>query len=109
MSDIKLTAKDRLAVAGAPLGDAVKRHHLSTQIKEPDKKSNSVEHLDTLHDPYLLQNCFSVPKLYFFEKSTCFAEKTLSKHYDDSWNESLSKVKNMFFTDILLTQSVLPS
>ena len=66
MSNIKLTEKDQLAVAGAPLGDAVKRHHLSTQIKEPDKKSNGVEHLDTLDDPYLLQNCLSVPKLYFF-------------------------------------------
>ena len=30
LSDIKLTAKNRLAVAGAPLGDAVKRDHLST-------------------------------------------------------------------------------
>ena len=77
MSNIKLTEKDQLAVAGAPLGDAVKRYHLSTQIKEPDKKSNSVEHLDALHDLYLLPKYFSMPKLFcFLRTSTCFAEKT---------------------------------
>ena len=89
---IKVTAKDQLVILGATLQDAVKRDPLSTKIEGHCKISNTVEHLDAHYGFPLLQNSFSIPKLYSLRTSTCFAEKDLLKQYD-ILKKALSKVQ----------------
>ena len=107
---IKVTAKDKFIILGAPLGDAVKRDLLSSNIEELDKISNTVEHPDAHYGFDLLRNCFNLLELlYILKTSTCFAQKDLLKQHDDILKKVLSKVTNVCFTNNLFNQSDLPS
>ena len=58
----------------------------------------------------MLKNCFSLPKLlYFLRTSKCFSHPALSEKYDKTVRDGLSKVCNMIFDDISSTQLALPA
>ena len=81
---IEETAKYQLVISVAPLEDAVKRNFLSTKIDDLHEISNPIEHLDAHYVFLPMHNCFSMPRLlYFLRTSTCFAEKGLLKQNDD--------------------------
>ena len=57
----------------------------------------------------MLKNCFSLPKLlYFLRTSTCFNHPALLEKYDKTVRDGLSKVCNVNFDDISSTQLALP-
>ena len=58
----------------------------------------------------MLKNCFSLPKLlYFLRTSTCFNHPALLEKYDKTMRDGLSKVCNVNSDDISSTQLALPA
>ena len=59
---------------------------------------------------FLLKNCFSLPKLlYFLRTSTCFNHPALFEKYDKTVRHELSKVCNVIFDDFSSTQVAQPA
>ena len=58
----------------------------------------------------MLKNCFSLPKLlYFLKTSTCYNHPVLSEKFDKTVRDGLSKVCNVNFDDISSTQLAPPA
>ena len=58
----------------------------------------------------MLKNCFSLPMLLFFLRtSTCFNHPALLAKYDKTVRDGLSKMCNVNFDDISSTQLSLPA
>ena len=58
----------------------------------------------------MLKNCFSLPKLlYFLRTSKCFNHLALLEKYDKTVRDGLSKVCNVNFDDFSSTQLALPA
>ena len=73
------------------------------------KDSEVVTKLDAHYGFYLLKNCFSLPKLlYFLRTSPCFEELDLLQLYDSIIRKSLSKICNVNFNESSYTQAILP-
>ena len=59
---------------------------------------------------FMLKNCFSLPKLiYFLRTSTCFNHPALLDKYDKTVRDGLSKVCTVNFDDNSSTQLALPA
>ena len=72
------------------------------------KISEVVTKLDAHYSFYLLKNCFSLPKLvYFLRTSPCFEEVDLLQQYDSIIRKSLSKICNVNFDESSYTQAIL--
>ena len=66
--------------------------------------------LDAHYGFFLLKNCFSMPKLlYFLRTSAGFNNPALLEWYDKTVREGLSKVCKVNFKDISSTQLALPA
>ena len=64
--------------------------------------------LDAHYAFYLLKNCFSLPKLLYFPRtSPCFEELDLLQQYDSIIRKSLSKNCNVNFNESSYTQAIL--
>ena len=58
----------------------------------------------------MLKDCFSLPKLlYFLRTSICFHHPALLKKYDKTVRNGLSKVCNVNFANLSTTQLALPA
>ena len=75
------------------------------------KKGNGiVEKLDAHYGFFMMKNCFSLPKLlYFLRTSTCFNHPALMEKYDKTVRDGLFKVCNVNFYKISSTQMALPA
>ena len=81
---------------------------LDEKIKELEKISNVIDKLDAHYDFYLLKNCFSMPKLlYFLRTSPCFLQNDFLERYDKLLRNSLCKVTNVKLDDNQFLQAVL--
>ena len=76
---------------------------------ELQRLSEVVTKLDAHYAFYLLKNCFSLHKLwYFLRTSPCFEELDLLQQYDSIIRKSLSKISNVYFNESSYTQAILP-
>ena len=83
---------------------------MEKKIDELEKVNGIVEKLDAHYGFFMLKNCFSLPKLlYFLRTSTCFNHPALLEKYDKTVRDGLSKVCNVNFDDISSTQLALPA
>ena len=83
---------------------------MEKKINELEKVNGIVEKLDAHYGFFMLKNCFSLPKLlYFLRTSTCFNHPALLEKYDKTVRDGLSKVCNVNFDDISSTQLALPA
>ena len=83
---------------------------MEKKINELEKVNGIVEKLDAHYGFFILKNCFSLPKLlYFLRTSTCFNHPALLEKYDKTVRDGLSKVCNVNFDDISTTQLALPA
>ena len=77
------------------------RNHKQTFWKkniELEKVNGIVEKLDVHYGFFMLKNCFSLPKLlYFLRTSTSFNHPALFEKYDKTVRNGLSKVCNVNF------------
>ena len=81
---------------------------MEKNINELEKVNGIVEKLDAHYSFSMLKNCFSLPKLlYFLRTSTCFNHPVLLEKYDKTVCDGLSKVCNVNFDDISSTQLAL--
>ena len=107
---IKTPKKDELIILGSPLGLKSKADLLEKKIFELEKVNGIVEKLDAHNGFFVLKNCFSLPKLlYFLRTSTCFNHPALLEKYDKTVRVGVSKVCNVNFDDISSTQLALPA
>ena len=83
---------------------------LEKKINEVKKVSGIVEKLDSHYVFLMLKNCFNLPKLLFFLRTTTlFIHPALLAKYDKTVRDGLSKVCNVNFDDISSTQLALPT
>ena len=87
------------------MGANARRVLLNKKMIELQRLSKVVAH----YGFYLLKNCFSLPKLlYFLRTSPCFEELDLLQQYDSIIRKSLSKICNVNFNESSYTQAILP-
>ena len=80
---IKTPKKDELIILGSPLGPKSQADLLEMKINELEKINGIVEKLDAHHSFFMLRNCFSLPKLlYFLRTSACFNYPALLEKND---------------------------
>ena len=107
---IKTPKKDELIIHGSPLGPKSQADLLEKKINELEKVNGIVEKLDAHYGFFMLNNCFSLPKLlYFLRTSTCFNRPVFLEKYDKTVRDGVSKVCNVNFDDISRTQLALPA
>ena len=81
---------------------------LEKKINELENVNGIVENLDAHYGFFMLKNCFSLPKLfYFLRTSTCLNHPALLEKQDKTVRDGLSKVCNVNFDDISSTQLAL--
>ena len=69
-----------------------------------------IEKLDAHYGFFMLKNCFSLPKLlYFLRTSTCFNHPALLEKYDKIVRAGISKACNVNSDDILSIELALPA
>ena len=97
---IKVEDHENLEILGSPMGANARRVLLNKKMIELQRLSEVVTKLDAHYVFYLLKNCFSLPKLlYFLRTSHCFEELDLLQQYDSIIRKSLSKVCNVNFNE----------
>ena len=107
---IKRPKKDELIFLGSPLGPKSQADLLEKKIKELEKVNGIVEKLVAHYGFFMLNNCFSLPKLlYFLRTTTYFNHPALLEKYDKTVGDGLSKVYNVNYDDISSTQLALPA
>ena len=107
---IKTPKKDELIILDSPLGPKTQVDLLEKKINQLEKVNGIVEKLDAHHGFFMMKNCFNLPMLlYFLRTSTCFIHPALLEKYDKTVRDKLSKVCNVNFDDILSTQLALPA
>ena len=89
------------------------RNHKLTywkKINELENVSGLLKKLDAHYGFFMLEKCFSLPKLlYFLRTSTCFNHPALLEKYDKTVRDGLPEVCNVNFDDIPSTQLALPA
>ena len=77
---------------------------------ELQRLSEIVTTLDAHYAFYLLKNCFILPKLlYFLRTSPCYEELDILQQYDSIILKSLSKICNVNFNESSYIQAILPA
>ena len=83
---------------------------MEKKIFELEKVNGIVGKLDAHYGFFMLKNCFSLPKLlYFLRTSTCFNHPALLEKHDKTVRDGLSNLCNMNFDNISSTQLALPA
>ena len=107
---IKIKTKEELLILGFPIGELCRKKLLDKKIKELEKISEVIDKLDAHYGFYLLKNCFSMPTLlYFLRTSICFLQNDFLERYDKLLRNSLCKVTNEKMDDNQFLQAVLPA
>ena len=70
---IKTPKKDEHIILGSPLGPKSLADLLEKKINELEKVHGIVEKLDAHHGIFKLKNCFSLPKLLYFLRTSTFS------------------------------------
>ena len=79
------------------------------KLNKLQKLSKVVTKLDAHYGFYLLENCFSLPKLQqIIRTSPCFGKFDLLQQYDSHNRKSLSKICIVNFIESSYTQTTLP-
>ena len=105
---IKIKTKEELLILGSPIGELCRNELLDKKIKELEKISDVIDKLDDHYGVFLLKNCFSMPKLlYFLRTSPCFLQNDFLERYDKLLRYSLCKVTNVKMVDNQFLHAVL--
>ena len=100
--------RENLEILGSPMGASARRDLLNKKMIELQKLSEVVTKLDA-HYGFYWKNCFSLPKLlHFLRTSPCFEEVDFLQQYDSIIRKSLSKICNVNFDESSYTQAILP-
>ena len=106
---IKVEVKENLEILGSPMGANARRDLLNKKLVELQRLTDVISKLDAHYGFYMLKNCFSLPKLlYFLRTSPCFEEMDLLNLYDSIVRKSLSKICKVNFSENSFTQAILP-
>ena len=67
-----MTKKDELVILSSPLGPESQAGLLEKKFNELQEVNGIVEILDALYGFFMLKICFSVPKLFYFLRTSTF-------------------------------------
>ena len=100
--------KRRILILGSPVGELCRKELLDEKIKKLEKISNVIDKLDAHYTFYLLKNCFSMPKLlYFLRTSPRYLQNDFLERYDKILRNSLCMVTYVKLDDNQFSQAVL--
>ena len=106
---IIVTPKEELELLGAPLGAVSRKRLLEKKVEDFETMSSNLEKVEPHTALFLLRNCFSIPKvLYYLRTSECFRENALLKNYDSLINRMLETITNVSMDQNSLSQARLP-
>ena len=82
---------------------------LEAKIENLELMAGRLSKIDRHSALYLLRNCFTMPKLtYFLRSSPCFLEPTILKRYDTIIKDALVKILNIQLHEEAWSQATLP-
>ena len=93
---VKLKKKENLTLLGAPIFPEGIKNSLEPKLENLKLMANRLKEIDAHDALFLLRNCFSIPKLtYFLRTSPCFLNKEILERYDSIIKDSLENILNV--------------
>ena len=106
---IRVIGNKDLTLLGAPVSPEAIEEVLNSKLESLKLMTKRLELLDSHEAMYLLKNCFALPKLnYFLRSSPCFLKKDILQEYDSVIKESLVSILNLKLDGQSGTQYSLP-
>ena len=108
-SGIKMVNESNLTLLGAPIFSAAINSVLEPKLDNLKLMVSRLKEIDNHEALFLLQNCFSMPKLtYFLRTAPCFSEEDLLRKYDNTIKNCLIDILNIPLLDHAWNQATLP-
>ena len=86
---IKITEKQTLSLLGAPIFPEAVNSILEPKLENLKLMTSRLHEIDNHEALFLLQHCFSIPKLtYFLRASPCFMVRNILENVDTTIKES---------------------
>jgi hypothetical protein len=106
---VKLVDKANLTLLGAPIYPEGIEAVLESKIENLELMAGRLSKIDRHSALYLLRNCFAMPKLtYFLRSSPCFLKPNILKRYDTIIKDALVKILNIQLPEEAWSQATLP-
>ena len=106
---VKLVDKENLTLLGAPIYPEGIQAVLEAKLEDLELMVGRLSKIDRHSALYLLRNCFAMPKLtYFLRSSPCFLKPNILKRYDTIIKDALVKILNIQLTEEAWSQATLP-
>ena len=106
---VKLIPKHQLTLLGAPIFPEAIEEVLQQKISDLENMTERLKVIDSHEALYLLRNCFAMPKLtYFLRTSPCFTKPETLKKFDDIIRTSLINILNIPLSEMSYDQATLP-
>ena len=107
--EMRLIGNEDLTLLGSPVLPETIEKVLRSKLESLKLMANRLESLDAHDAMFLLKNCFALPKLtYFLRTSPCFLKEEVLKEYDKTIQTSLQSILNIKLEGNSATQSSLP-
>jgi hypothetical protein len=106
---VKLVDKENLTLLGAPIYPEGIQAVLEAKLEDLELMAGRLAKIDRHSALYLLRNCFAMPKLtYFLRSSPCFLKPDILKRYDTIIKDALVKILNIQLPEEAWSQATLP-
>jgi hypothetical protein len=106
---VVLVDKANLTLLGAPIYPEGIEAVLESKMENLELMASRLGKIDRHSALYLLKNCFAMPKLtYFLRSSPCFLKPTILERYDTIIKDALVKILNIQLPEEAWSQATLP-
>ena len=106
---VKLVSRDQLTLLGAPIFSEAIEGVLEQKISNLEKMTEHLKGIDSHEALFLLRNCFAMPKLtYFLRTSPCFTKPETLEKFDQIIKTSLQNILNIPLSETSYDQATLP-
>ena len=107
--EMKQIGNEDLTLLGSPVLPETIEKVLRSKLESLKLMANRLESLDAHDAMFLLKNCFAIPKLtYFLRTSPCFLKEETLQEYDQTIQNSLQSILNIKLEGKSSIQSSLP-
>ena len=106
---VKLVDKENLTLLGSPIYPEGIEAVLESKLENLELMASRLSKIDSHSALYLLRNCFAMPKLtYFLRSSPCFLKPAILERYDTIIKDALVKILNIQLPEDAWNQATLP-
>jgi len=106
---VKLLNKSDLTLLGAPIFPEATLSVLESKLENLEIMAGRLKKIDSHAALFLLKNCFAMPKLiYFLRSSPCFMEANILQRYDSMLKDILTNILCIKLPEPAWDQATLP-